>query len=196
MSTVYTIGHSAHSVEELIGLLIGRAIDVVVDTRSAPYSRFAPQFDREVLRQSLVESGIKYLFLGGELGGRPKNPAYYDDHGRVLYGRMKTDADFAAGIERLERGIAAFRVALLCGEEDPAHCHRRLLVGRVLVERGHEILHIRADGRLQTDAEVAAESGKPLVNGQPALFAELDEDQWRSTASVSPKRAPASSSAR
>ncbi|MGB6722015.1 MAG: DUF488 domain-containing protein [Terracidiphilus sp.] len=196
MSTVYTIGHSAHSVEELIGLLIGRAIDVVVDTRSAPYSRFAPQFDREVLRQSLVESGIKYLFLGGELGGRPKNPAYYDDHGRVLYGRMKTDEDFAAGIERLERGIAAFRVALLCGEEDPAHCHRRLLVGRVLVERGHEILHIRADGRLQTDAEVAAESGKPLVNGQPALFAELDEDQWRSTASVSPKRAPASSSAR
>ncbi|MGA7339758.1 MAG: DUF488 domain-containing protein [Terracidiphilus sp.] len=196
MSTVYTIGHSAHSVEELIGLLIGRAIDVVVDTRSAPYSRFAPQFDREVLRQSLVESGIKYLFLGGELGGRPKNPAYYDDHGRVLYGRMKTDEDFAAGIERLERGIAAFRVALLCGEEDPAHCHRRLLVGRVLVERGHEILHIRADGRLQTDAEVAAESGKPLVNGQPALFAELDEDQWRSTASVLPKRTQASSSAR
>jgi hypothetical protein len=41
---------------------------------------------------------------------------------------------------------------------------------------------------------VTAASRKPLVNEQPALFAELDEDQWRSTASVSPKRAPASSS--
>lgn len=195
MSTVYTIGHSAHSVENLIGLLVGHMIDVVVDSRSAPYSRFAPQFDREVLHRSLTECGMKYLFLGDELGGRPKNPTYYDAHGRVFYGRMKADREFAAGIERLERGIGAFRVALLCGEEDPAHCHRRLLVGRVLVERGHEILHIRADGRLQTDAEVAAESGKPLVNEQPALFAELDEDQWRSTASVSPKRTPANSSA-
>ena len=196
MSTIYTIGHSNHSCERFIGLLRSCSIDVVVDTRSAPYSRFASQFDREVLQRELAEAGIKYIFLGGELGGRPRDPAYYDAHGRVLYGRMKTDRAFAAGIERLERGIGGFCVALLCGEEDPAHCHRRLLVGRVLAERGHELLHIRADGRLQTDEQVAAESGKPLVNEQPALFAELDEDQWRSTASVSLKRAPASSSAR
>ena len=90
--------------------------------------------------------------------------------------------------------MAEFRVALMCGEEDPAHCHRRLLVARVLIERGHQILHIRGDGRVESDAEVAAESGKSLVNEQPALFAELDEDQWRSTASVLPKKAPASSS--
>ncbi len=195
MSTVYTIGHSSHSYEELAKLLAAHRIDVVVDTRSAPYSHFVPQFDREILQRSLTGSGIKYLFLGSELGGRPKSPEYYDNRGRVLYGRMKTDRAFAGGIERLERGIAEFRVALLCGEEDPANCHRRLLVGRVLVERGHELLHIRADGCLQSEAQVTAESGKPLVSKQPALFAELDEDQWRSTASVLPKRAPASSSA-
>lgn len=195
MSTIYTIGHSSHSYEEFASLLVAHRIDVVVDTRSAPYSRFAPQFDREILQRRLAGSEIKYLFLGSELGGRPKSPDYYDNRGRVLYGRMKSDRAFAAGIERLERGIAEFRVALLCGEEDPANCHRRLLVGRVLVERGHELLHIRADGRLQTDEEVGAESRKPLVNGQPALFAELDEDKWRSTASALPKRAPASSSA-
>jgi uncharacterized protein (DUF488 family) len=195
MSTVYTVGHSAHTYDEFAGLLIGNKIDVVVDTRSAPYSRFAPQFDREILQRSLAESGIKYIFLGGELGGRPKNPTYYDSQGHVLYGRMRADLAFVAGIDRLEHGIADFRVALMCGEEDPAHCHRRLLVGRVLAERGHELLHIRADGTPQTEAQVSAESGKPLVDKQPALFAELDEDQWRSTASVSPKRAPASSSA-
>jgi uncharacterized protein (DUF488 family) len=195
MSTVYTAGHSSHSIEEFLRLLTENRIDVIVDTRSAPYSKFAPQFDREIIQRDLTQDGIKYIFLGSELGGRPNNPAYYDERGHVLYSRMTKDAAFNAGIERLERGMANFRVALMCGEEDPAHCHRRLLVGRVLVERGHEVLHIRGDGRLETDAEVAAASGKNLVNEQPALFAELDEDQWRSTASVSPRRTPESFSA-
>jgi uncharacterized protein (DUF488 family) len=195
MGTVYTIGHSVHAWEAFAALLKEHRIDVVVDVRSAPYSRFAPQFDHEILQRKLAEGGVKHLFLGTELGGRPSGKQYYDSQGHVLYGRMTMDREFQAGIERLERGILNYRVALLCGEEDPAHCHRRLLVGRVLAERGHELLHIRADGRLQSEAQLTAESGKNLVQEQPALFAELEEDQWRSTASVSPKRAPANSSA-
>jgi uncharacterized protein (DUF488 family) len=169
---------------------------VVVDTRSSPYSKFVPQFDKELVQRSLKEAGIRYLFLGEELGGRPANPAYYDGSGRVVYGRLRDDAHFKSAIVRLESGMEGFRVALLCGEENPAHCHRRLLIGRVLTEHGHTMLHIRGDGRVESDETVAAEAGKPLVGSQPALFAELDEDQWRSTASVLPKRAPASSSAR
>jgi|SRR5580658_6296132 uncharacterized protein (DUF488 family) len=195
MGVVYTIGHSAHSWETFAAMLKEHRVDVVVDIRSAPYSRFAPQFDHEILQKKLAEAGVRHLFLGTELGGRPDNRQYYDNQGHVLYGRMTADPDFQAGIDRLERGIANYRVALLCGEEDPAHCHRRLLVGRVLAERGHELLHIRADGRLQSEAQLTTESRKHLVQEQPALFAELEEDQWRSTASVSPKRAPASSSA-
>jgi uncharacterized protein (DUF488 family) len=194
MSTVYTIGHSAHEFENLRKLLVDHGIEVLVDVRSAPYSRYAPQFDREILHGALIDAGLKYLFLGKELGGRPANAAYYDADGHVLYSRITADALFTSGIERLERGMAGFCVALMCGEEDPAHCHRRLLVARVLIERGHEVLHIRGDGRLESDSDVAKESGKSLVNAQPALFAELDEDQWRSTASVSPKKAPARSS--
>ena len=196
MSSVYTIGHSNQSWEAFAALLREQRIDVVVDIRSAPYSRYAPQFDHDLLKDKLGECGAKYLFLGKELGGRPNDPSHYDKKGHALYGQMKADRAFEEAIERLERGMAGFRVVLLCGEEDPAHCHRRLLVGRVLAERGHELLHIRGDGRLQKEAEVAAESGKPLVEEQPALFAELDEDQWRSTASVSPKKTPANSSAR
>jgi uncharacterized protein (DUF488 family) len=196
MSVVCTIGHSSQSYEEFATLLRNHGIEVVVDVRSAPYSRFAPQFDRELLNRSLIQSNIKYLFLGRELGGRPDQAGYYDAQGHVLYGRIVSDPMFSAGIDRLERGISEFRLALMCGEENPAHCHRRLLVGRVLMERGHQLLHIRTGGCAQTDAEVAAASGKALVNGQPALFAEMDEDQWRSTASVSPKKAPASFSRR
>ena len=191
MGTVYTIGHSSHSVELFTELLTKHTIQVLVDVRSAPYSRYAPQFDHDVLPRSLNPAGIKYLFLGRELGGRPNKPDYYDADGYVLYSRITTDTAFIEGIERLERGMPDFRIALMCGEEDPAHCHRRLLVTRVLMERGHEVLHIRGDGRIMPDEDVARESGKSLVNEQPALFAELDEDQWRSTASVSPKKAPA-----
>ena len=194
MSMVYTIGHSSHPFETFAKLLAEHSVEVLVDVRSAPYSKYAPQFDREVLQRALNAAGIKYLFLGGELGGRPKNQAYYDVQGHAVYSRMTTDPAFVAGVERLERGMAEYRLALMCGEEDPAHCHRRLLVARILMERGHEVLHIRGDGHVESDGDVARQSGKSLVNEQPALFAELDEDQWRSTASVLPKKAPASSS--
>jgi len=148
------------------------------------------------MQRSLEQAGIRYLFLGAELGGRPANPDYYDASGHVLYSRLRDDARFKAAIERLETGMERFRVALVCGEEDPAHCHRRLLIGRVLTERGHTMLHIRGDGRVETDATVATASGKRLVDVQIELFAEMEEDKWKSTASVLPKKAPASSSAR
>ena len=195
MSSFFTIDHSNHDFEAWLALVRRHQIQVVVDTRSSPYSKYVPQFDRELVQRSLEQAGVRYLFLGDDLGGRPANPAYYDGSGHVLYSRLRDDAHFQAAIARLESGMERFSVALLCGEEDPAHCHRRLLIGRVLSERGHTMLHIRGDGRLDSDESVAAEARKPLVADQPALFAELDEDQWRSTASVLPKKAPASSSA-
>jgi len=196
MGAFFTLGHSNHSIEKWLELVRLHTVDVVVDTRSSPYSKYVPQFDRELVQRSLESAGVRYLFLGSELGGRPANQGYYDASGRVVYGRLRDDPQFRAAIVRLETGMERFRIALLCGEEDPAHCHRRLLIGRVLSERGHSMLHIRGDGRVEADQVVATESGKPLVEGQPALFAELDEDKWRSTASVLPKKVPLNSSAR
>ena len=196
MSNFFTLGHSNHASETWLALVRQHQIEVVVDTRSSPYSKYAPHFDKELMQRSLEQAGIRYLFLGAELGGRPANPDYYDASGHVLYSRLRDDARFKAAIERLETGMERFRVALVCGEEDPAHCHRRLLIGRVLTERGHSMLHIRGDGRVETDATVATASGKRLVDVQIELFAEMEEDKWKSTASVLPKKAPASSSAR
>jgi uncharacterized protein (DUF488 family) len=195
MSSFLTIGHSNHAIEAWLALLRQHAVEVVVDVRSSPYSKYVPQFDRELMQRSLAQAGIHYLYLGAELGGRPANSSYYDASGHVLYSRLRDDAQFRAAIERLETGMERYRVTLLCGEEDPAHCHRRLLIGRVLAERGHTMQHIRGDGRLESDETVAAEAGKPLIDTQPALFAELDEDQWRSTASVLPKKTHESFSA-
>ena len=196
MRQLYTIGHSSHTPEHFIGLLQQHRIEVLVDTRSAPYSRYSPHFDREALSNLVSAVKIKYLFLGDVLGGRPKDEDHYDQAGRARYAKMGKSEEFLGAIARLERGAVDFRVALMCSEEDPAHCHRRLLVGRVLIERGAQLLHIRGDGELQVESQVEASSGKTLAERQPALFSEMDEDKWRSSASVSPKSRQPSSSAR
>jgi hypothetical protein len=76
----------------------------------------------------------------------------------------------------------------MCSEEDPHQCHRRLLIARVLAERGIEVRHIRGDGRAQTEAELALDE----TSGQLGLdFAEAEEvTPWRSAQSVLPKKVP------
>jgi uncharacterized protein (DUF488 family) len=126
-----------------------------------------PQYDREPLSVVLASAGIAYLYLGGDLGGRPNEPACYDANGQVRYDRVAARDRFREGIRRVAALLQARSVVLMCSEEDPTDCHRRTLLGRVLAECGAEVLHLRADGLVQTDAEVAlAEHG-----GQLALFA-------------------------
>lgn len=183
---MFTIGHSNHSAEKLVGLLKGHGIEVLVDTRSRPYSRYAPHFNARAIEASLLGDGIGYLFLGRELGGWPEGQDFYDVEGRVDYALVERSGPFLDGISRLEKEIRALTVALLCSEENPAGCHRRLLVGRVLGERGIVVRHIRGDGRVQTEGE---ESGV-----QPVLFTEAEVSPRKSIRSVSRKRRPPSSS--
>ena len=119
MGSFFTLGHSNHAFEAWLALVRKHEIEVVVDTRSSPYSKYVPQFDRELLQQSLDHAKIHYLFLGEELGGRPANPTYYDSTGRVLYSSLRNDSRFKAAIARLETGMKRFRIALICGKEDP-----------------------------------------------------------------------------
>src|SRR5580658_3852557 len=185
-----TIGHSNHSVEHLLELLRLHSVQVVADVRSSPYSKYTTHFDRESLMAALRAAGFQYVYLGGELGGRPRGDAYYDAAGHVLYDKVVGSPGFHEGVARLEGGLRQYVVAALCAEEDPTGCHRRLLVGRVLGERGVQVDHIRGDGRLQTEAEVAA--AEPHSN-QLSLFEEI-EAPWKSVPSVSPKKRQSSSS--
>jgi len=90
--TIFTIGHSNHSLEVFINLLQSHKIDVLVDVRSKPFSRFSPQFNKDGLEKAVRASGIKYLFLGKELGGRPESSELYDAEGFVLYSRIDESA--------------------------------------------------------------------------------------------------------
>ncbi|MDQ3285579.1 MAG: DUF488 domain-containing protein, partial [Actinomycetota bacterium] len=169
-------------------LLAGHRVEVLADTRSRPYSRHAPHFNIEELKATLSGYGIDYLFLGLKLGGRPAGEEFYDTQGRVDYLRVERSRAFLDGIHRLEREILNRRVALLCSEEDPAGCHRRLLVGRVLRERGVVVQHIRGDGDVQIEGEAA--------NEQPTLFSEVEVRVRKSIRSVSRRRRRPNSSGR
>jgi uncharacterized protein (DUF488 family) len=185
---LYSIGHSNHSEERFLGLLQQHQIEVLADVRSQPFSRYNPQFNDSRLKASLTAAGIRYLFMGDQLGGRPGDDELLDDEGHALYHQMAQSPSFLAGIERLERGLRQYRIAIMCSEEDPAVCHRHLLVTKVLSARGTRVEHIRGDGRL--DSEDQLRSGEK----QGLLFADMEQDSWKSLRSVSPKHQPPSSS--
>jgi len=182
--TLWTIGHSNHSLERFLSLVHAERIEAIADVRSWPRSRYAPWFDREPLARALQQAGVRYVFLGRELGGRPDDPLLYDEAGHVRYDAVAATDVFRAGLDRLQHGLARLRVAVMCAEEDPRHCHRRLLVARVLHERGLTILHARGDGTVQAEAGFTRPD---------SLFEE--QLPWTSTASVSRRPLPRISSA-
>ena len=143
---VFTIGHSNHSSETFLDLLRKHEVDEVVDVRSSPASRHYPQFNHGVLSDMLERAGIGYVFLGGELGGRPADRSCYDEDGRVSYARLAETDLFDDGIGRVVRAADERRVALMCSEKEPLDCHRTLLLAGALEERGVAVEHILADG--------------------------------------------------
>ena len=169
MASVFTIGHSNRDFSDFLGVLTAHGVEVVADVRSYPASRYAPQFNRKRLAGALEANHIGYVFLGAELGGRPKESVFYDAGGRVLYGKLAQAPRFREGLGRLEARLCQSRVAIMCSEENPASCHRRLLVGRALHERGVEMLHLRADGSVQADADLGGRAAGAFA-GQPRLF--------------------------
>jgi len=150
--SVLTIGHSNHPVEAFVELLQHHGVTALADVRSAPYSRFAPQFNREALDRSLKASSIKYVFLGRELGARPDERSCYEN-GRVQYARLARTDWFRSGLDRVVRGANDYRIALMCAEKEPLECHRALLVARALDELGVPVEHILPDGRLESHGD-------------------------------------------
>ena len=158
--TVHTIGHSNHSIERFIDLLRQHGIATLVDVRSRPYSRWAPQFQKNALARSLTAGGITYVFLGQALGGRPEGEEFYDAEGHVDYEHRARARDFRGGIDELVGFACQATTAILCAEEDPSQCHRRLLVTPALQQKDATVLHIRGDGRVQPEDELSGQKAQ------------------------------------
>jgi uncharacterized protein (DUF488 family) len=144
---ILTVGHSNHPIDSFLALLRGAGVTAIADVRSFPVSRHAPQFNKDALGASLGTHGISYRYLGDALGGRPRDHAFYCN-GIVDYDKLAASPSFQAGLDAAIESAASDRLALLCTERDPLHCHRCLLVARRLAERGLEMGHLLASGEV------------------------------------------------
>ncbi len=153
MNTLYTVGHSNHSLAKFLDLLKQHNINAVCDVRSCPYSKYNPQFNQPQLREELKKISIAYVFLGKELGGRASDLNCYHQ-GKVQYDLVAKTPLFNDGMQRLKTGIKSYCIALMCAEKDPLDCHRLLLICRHLLVDGLTIQHIDADGNLESQTEV------------------------------------------
>jgi|ERR1039458_277023 uncharacterized protein (DUF488 family) len=153
MNTVFTIGHSDHDQERFIALLHAHEVTAVADVRSSPYSSRFPQFNREPLQANLRRAGVRYVFLGGELGARRSESDCYLN-GQALYERIAETPAFKRGIHRVVQGAIRMRVALVCAEKDPIECHRTILVCRHLKSIIPSISHILSDGTIENNEQM------------------------------------------
>ena len=172
---IYTIGHSKHPINRFIALLQQHCVEALADVRSTPYSRFNPQFNKEKLQAALAAAGIRYVFLGEELGARSRDPSCYDEGGRVSYAKLSLTEAFRRGIERLLTGMQQHRIAIMCAEREPLECHRTILVSRELEKAGVPVTHILQDGSLEPHRQTMIRLASDLKLTSTDLFRTRDE---------------------
>lgn len=145
---LYTYGYGNLSLKNFIENLQKNEIQLVVDVRTNPFSRFRPEFNKKTFEITLSEFGIRYIHKP-ELGGKPKKEEFYQN-GKLDYDKLRKSIPYLQGIEYLERGIEfGCRMAIMCSELDCKNCHRYHLIGNDMHRRGWDVLHIDKQGELQ-----------------------------------------------
>lgn len=163
---LFSIGYGSRSGPQVLELLESHGIELVVDVRTKPYSRFRPEFGREAFEAVLGHRGLGYRFMGDTLGGRPLDPRCYID-GKVDYTLCRATAGFQEGMADLLRAASGpRRVCLFCSEEAPQMCHRSKMIGVAWTELGGEVRHIDVSGQLVDQRTVLDR----LTCGQQSLF--------------------------
>ena len=176
LATIYTIGHSTRPIDDLIAALQAHQIETLVDIRAFPMSRRLPQFNRELLEQSMATAGIRYAWMKALGGYRKKtldespNLALRNASFRNYADYMLTPAFEQASGELLQLAERS-RTTYMCAERLYFRCHR-MLVSDWLVAHGHEVLHIDGTGPVKAHtlmAEARLMDGHLIYRGDRLL---------------------------
>ena len=172
--TIYTIGHSNHSLEEFLAMLRVYEVDCVIDVRSVPASSYSPQFNQESLTGYLKKNHVQYLHFGVEFGARRTD--CLNEEGQVDFEEaMKTSA-FLSGVARLENGLEkGYHITLMCSEANPLECHRFSFLSRYLYDRGMDIVHILKDGNLASHQQLEKQMIDDFMHSKKYHLSEIDE---------------------
>ncbi len=177
---LYTIGYATKPIEIFLQQLQRYGVTAVADVRSVPFSKAFFDYHQPAIRRRLEGAGIRYVYLGEELGPRSKDPDHYDECGQVQFDRLSQSELFRGGLQRLQDGLQkGFTIAMMCAEKDAASCHRSLLIGYTLQrELGVALQHITHDGLLETQAQLEARLPELHQLGQD-LFLSGEESRER-----------------
>lgn len=139
---IYSIGHGNKNFEDFLKELSSFNIRYLIDVRTSPYSKYNPQYNRELLKNNLEAANITYVYMGDNLGGLPSDRSCYID-GKVSYDLIKDKEFFKEGLARLIKAYEKdINVAVMCSESKPEECHRSKLIGQELLKKGITIQHI------------------------------------------------------
>jgi len=180
LATIYTIGHSTRTAAELIALLREAGINLLVDVRTVPRSRFNPQFNADVLPESLQAAGIGYRHFPG-LGGlrhRPKNAppspnGLWRNEAFQAYSDYAMTTPFRSSLAELRDISQDHTCAIMCAEAVWWRCHRRI-VADYLLACGMSVCHILGEGKNEpatlTPGAQPQTDGTILYPGEPLLL--------------------------
>ncbi len=176
MATLYTIGHSTRTLDELIEALHAHSVQTLADIRSFPMSRRLPHFNRESLEKTLPAAGIQYIWMKN-LGGRRKTIRNDSPHIALRNSSFRNYADymltdeFQLAAASLVRTAEQSRSAYMCAERVYFNCHR-MLVSDWLTAHGNEVIHIDGTGPAKTHqllAEARVINGELIYRGDLLL---------------------------
>jgi uncharacterized protein (DUF488 family) len=176
VATLYTIGHSTRSFDELLSSLKAHELQALVDIRAFPTSRRLPQFNRDSLEQNLSAAGIHYLWMKS-LGGYRKKAL--DDSPNIglrnqsfrNYADYMLTPEFEQAMGDLIGLAEQSRTAYMCAERVYFRCHR-MLVSDWLVAHGHEVQHMDATGPVkphELTSEARMIDGRLIYRGDRLL---------------------------
>jgi uncharacterized protein (DUF488 family) len=177
--TLFTIGHSTHSLERFLGLLALHGIEALADIRRFPGSRKFPQFNQDDLASAMQKAEIEYHWLEGLGGRRGKlrdgspsvNLGLHNAAFRNYADHMRTEK-FEEGVALLLEIVSRKCTALMCAEGLFWRCHRRL-VSDCLVANGMTVQHIMPTGELRPHTLMPGaviDGGKVIYPGEKSLF--------------------------
>lgn len=136
---IYLIGHGTLRLDAFLEILKEKQVDMLIDVRSVPFSKFVPDFNKDPLKESLLKHNIEYVHMGSMLGGR-RDPEWFNRH-------MTTEV-FERGITTLQESINGSIAAVMCSEIDYRKCHRRF-IGQKLADGGFVVEDISKKGIVQ-----------------------------------------------
>ena len=171
--TIFTVGHSTHTIDYFLELINAHAVNCVVDVRSVAASKYNPQFNQEPLSNYLKRHGVNYLHFDKEFGARYTDKALLDDTDTVDFEKVRATQTFQMGVERLNKGIErGFKIALMCSEAEPFDCHRFGMISGFLSENDFIVQHILKDKTIIENSELEIRLLKKYdkVIPKPTLF--------------------------